>query len=76
MEINKPSKIETDLTRSTDLFVQSRIKPTHLRTNADLSHSRFLKFFQNLTDSWFITNMEEGRKNTLMITPKGKKYLD
>ncbi len=54
---------------------QQGIKPTSLQTKANLSYSRLSKFLKNLTDAGLITTKEIEKKNTFIITSKGREYL-
>ena len=65
-----------------DLLVATResgeegIKTTRLLAKANLSHTRLSKFVDNLTGSELINKIEYDGKNTFVITPKGRQYLD
>ncbi len=52
------------------------INVTSLLTKANLSHSRLAKFLENLTGAGLINRIEYDGKNTFVITPKGKQYLE
>ena len=69
-------QIVADLLVATDQCGQEGIKTTSLLTKANLSHSRLAKFIENLTGAELITKIEYDGKNTFVITPKGKQYLD
>ena len=69
-------QIVADLLVATDQSGQEGIKTTSLLTKANLSHSRLAKFLENLTGAGLVTKIEYDGKNTFVITPKGKQYLD
>ena len=52
------------------------IKTTRLLAQANLSHTRLSKFLENLTGSGLINKIEYDGKNTFVITPKGRQYLE
>lgn len=52
------------------------IKTTSLLTKANLSHSRLSKFMDNLTGAGLINRIDYDGKNTFVITPKGRQYLE
>ena len=52
------------------------IKTTRLLAQANLSHTRLSKFLDNLTGSGLINKIEYDGKNTFVITPKGRQYLE
>ncbi len=70
------SQIVADLLTTTEQFGQEGIKITHLLRKANLSHSRLTKFVENLTRAGFINKIEYDGKNTFVITPKGRQYLE
>ncbi len=69
-------QIVADLLTATDHCGQEGIKVTTLLTQANLSHSRLSKFIENLTGAGLINKIEFDGKNTFVITPKGKQYLE
>ena len=69
-------QIVADLLVATDQCGQEGIKTTSLLTKANLSHSRLEKFVSNLTGAGLVTKIEYDGKNTFVITPKGKQYLE
>ena len=69
-------QIVADLLTVTEQSGQEGIKTTSLLTKANLSHSRLSKFLQNLTGAGLINKIEYERKNTFVITPKGRQYLE
>lgn len=69
-------QIVADLLTATDQCGQEGIKVTTLLTKANLSHSRLSKFIENLTGAGLINRVEYDGKNTFIITPKGKQYLE
>ena len=69
-------QIVADLLVATDQCGQEGIKTTSLLTKANLSHTRLAKFIENLTGAELITKIEYDGKNTFVITPKGKQYLE
>ena len=69
-------QIVADLLVATDQCGQEGIKTTTLLTKANLSHSRLSKFLENLTGAELINKIEYDGKNTFVITPKGRQYLE
>ena len=69
-------QIVADLLTVTEQSGLEGIKTTSLLTKANLSHSRLSKFLENLTGADLINKIEFDGKNTFVITPKGRQYLD
>ena len=69
-------QIVCDLLTVTEESGISGINVTSLLTKANLSHSRLSKFIDNLTGAGLINKIEFDGKNTFVITPKGKQYLE
>jgi len=69
-------QIVADLLVATDQSGQEGIKTTSLLTKANLSHSRLSKFLENLTGAELINRIEYDGRNTFVITPKGRQYLE
>ena len=69
-------QIMSDLLVATKESGQEGIKTTHLLTKANLSHTRLSKFVENLTGAGLINKIEYDGKNTFVITPKGRQYLE
>ena len=69
-------QIVADLLIATEQSGMDGIKTTSLLTKANLSHSRLVKFVDNLTGAGLINRVEFDGKNTFIITPKGRQYLD
>lgn len=69
-------QIVADLLSVTKDSGQHGIKTTLLLTRANLSHSRLGKFLENLTGAELINKIEYDGRNTYVITPKGKQYLE
>lgn len=69
-------QIVADLLTATEQSGQEGIKTTTLLTRANLSHSRLSKFIENLTGAELINKIEFDGKNTFVITPKGRQYLE
>jgi len=69
-------QIVADVLTATDEFGQNGIKTTALLTKANLSHSRLSKFVENLTGAGLINKIEFDGRNTFVITPKGRQYLE
>ena len=69
-------QIVCDLLTVTEESGISGINVTALLTKANLSHSRLSKFVDNLTGAGLINKIEFDGKNTFVITPKGKQYLE
>jgi len=69
-------QIVADLLTATEQCGQDGIKTTSLLTKANLSHSRLTKFINNLTGAGLINRIEFDGKNTFVLTPKGRQYLE
>ncbi len=69
-------QIVADLLTATEQCGQDGIKTTSLLTKANLSHSRLTKFIGNLTGAGLINRIEFDGKNTFVLTPKGRQYLE
>ena len=69
-------QIVSDVLVATEQSGLVGIKTTHLLTKANLSHSRLTKFIENLTGAGLINKIEFDGKNTFVITPKGRQYLE
>ncbi len=69
-------QIVADLLTATQDSGQEGIKTTSLLTKANLSHSRLSKFMKNLTGAGLINRIDYDGKNTFVITPKGRQYLE
>ena len=69
-------QIVADLLTATEQSGQEGIKTTSLLTKANLSHSRLSKFLENLTGAGLINKIEYDGKNTFVITPKGRQYME
>lgn len=69
-------QIVCDLLTVTEESGSSGINVTALLTKANLSHSRLSKFIENLTGAGLINKIEYDGKNTFVITPKGRQYLE
>ncbi len=65
-----------DLLVATEQSGLEGIKTTRLLVKANLSHTRLSKFLENLTGADLINKIEYDGKNTFVITPKGKQYLE
>jgi len=69
-------QIVGDLLSATEQSGMEGIKTTALIAKANLPHSRLAKFLTNLTGSGLINKIEFDGKNTFVITPKGRQYLE
>ncbi len=69
-------QIVCDLLTVTEESGVNGINVTSLLTKANLSHSRLSKFIENLTGAGLINKIEFDGKNTFVITPKGRQYLE
>ncbi|MDE2026464.1 MAG: transcriptional regulator [Patescibacteria group bacterium] len=69
-------QIVCDLLTVTEESGAGGINVTALLTKANLSHSRLSKFVENLTGAGLINRIEFDGKNTFVITPKGRQYLE
>ena len=72
----KSTQIVADLLIATEQSGQEGIKTTRLLTKANLPHSRLTKFIENLTGAGLINKIIYDGKNTFVITPKGRLYLE
>ncbi len=72
----KTTQIVADLLIATEQSGQEGIKTTRLLTKANLPHSRLTKFIENLTGAGLINKIKYDGKNTFVITPKGRQYLE
>ena len=70
------TQIVADLLTATEQSGQDGIKTTRLLSKANLPHSRLTKFVENLTGAGLINRIEYDGKNTFVITPKGRQYLE
>ncbi len=70
------TQIVADLLTATEQSGQEGIKTTRLLSKANLSHPRLAKFVENLTGAGLINKIEYDGKNTFVITPKGRHYLE
>ncbi len=70
------TQIVGDLLTVTEQSGQEGIKTTRLLSKANLPHSRLTKFIENLTGAGLINKIEYDGKNTFVITPKGRQYLE
>ena len=70
------TQIVADLLVATEQSGQEGIQTTHLLTKGNLSHPRLVKFIENLTGAGLINKIEYDGKNTFVITPKGRNYLE
>ena len=69
-------QILSDLLAATEQSGQEGIKTTRLISKANVSHSRLTKFVENLTGAGLINKIEYDGKNTFVLTPKGRQYLE
>ncbi|MCH6571299.1 MAG: transcriptional regulator [Thaumarchaeota archaeon] len=69
-------QILADLLAATEQSGQEGIKTTRLISKANVSHSRLTKFVKNLTGAGLINKIEYDGKNTFVLTPKGRQYLE
>ncbi len=69
-------QIVKDLLTVTEESGLSGINVTSLLTKANLSHSRLSRFLDNLTGAGLMNKIEYDGKNTFVITPKGRQYLE
>jgi len=72
----KSTQIVADLLIAAEQSGQEGIKTTRLLTKANLPHSRLTKFIENLTGAGLINKIIYDGKNTFVITPKGRQYLE
>ena len=52
------------------------IKTTALLSRSNLSHGRMMTFILRLTDSGLVNQIKFDGKNTFVITPKGRLFLE
>jgi predicted transcriptional regulator len=69
-------QIVGDLLTAAEQSGQDGIKTTSLLSKANLSYSRLTKFLSNLTGAGLINKIEFDGRNTFVITPKGRQYLE
>lgn len=69
-------QIVADLLTVTQESGRDGIKTTSLLTKANISHSRLSKFMDNLTGAGLVNRIEYDGRNTFVITPKGRQYLE
>ena len=69
-------QIVGDLLTVTNESGEEGIRTTRLLAKANLSHSRLSTFLENLTGSGLVNKIEYDGKNTFVITPKGRQYLE
>nr|AFD03301.1 hypothetical protein [uncultured archaeon W4-93a] len=69
-------QILADLLTATKQSGREGIKTTRLISKANVSHSRLTKFVKNLTGAGLINKIEYDGKNTFVLTPKGRQYLE
>ena len=69
-------QIISDLLSATNNSGQEGIKTTRLLAKVNLSHSRLSKILGTLTDSGLVNKIEFDGKNTIVITEKGRQYLE
>jgi len=69
-------QIVGDLLTVTKESGEEGIRTTRLLAKANLSHSRLSTFLENLTGSGLVNKIEYDGKNTFVITPKGRQYLE
>ena len=69
-------QIVADLLTVTQESGRDGIKTTSLLTKANISHSRLSKFMDNLTGAELVNRIEYDGRNTFVITPKGRQYLE
>jgi predicted transcriptional regulator len=69
-------QIISDLLVATNDSGVEGIKITRLLTRVNLSHSRLLKILDALTGSGLVNRIEFDGKNTIVITEKGRQYLE
>ncbi len=69
-------QIMSDLLSVTNDSGVDGIKITRLLNRANLSHSRLSKILDTLMGSGLVNKMEFDGKNTIVITDKGRQYLE
>ena len=69
-------QIVGDLLIATKESGDEGIRTTRLLAKANLSHTRLSTFLANLTGSGLVNKIEYDGKNTFIITPKGRQYLE
>ena len=70
------TQIVCDLLVATKECGQEGIKTTALLSRSNLSHGRMRTFLSTLTGSGLINQIKFDGKNTFVITPKGKLFLE
>ena len=70
------TQIVCDVLVATKECGQEGIKTTALLSRSNLSHGRMRTFLSTLTGSGLINQIKFDGKNTFVITPKGKLFLE
>ncbi len=70
------TQIVSDLLLAAQDSGQQGIKISSLMAKSNLSHTRLSRFLTNLTGAGLINKIEYDGKNTFVITPKGRQYLE
>ena len=70
------TQIVCDLLVATKECGREGIKTTALLSRSNLSHGRMRTFLSTLTGSGLINQIKFDGKNTFVITPKGKLFLE
>ena len=70
------TQIYCDLLVATKECGQEGIKTTALLSRSNLSHGRMRTFLSTLTGSGLVNQIKFDGKNTFVITPKGRLFLE
>ena len=70
------TQILSDVLVATEECGQEGIKTTVLLSRSNLSHGRLQTFLSTLTSSGLINEIKFDGKNTFVITPKGRLFLE
>ena len=76
VQYRNTTQIVSDLLLATRDSGQEGIKICSLMAKSNLSHTRLSGFLTNLTGAGLINKIEFDGKNTFVITPKGRQYLE
>ena len=69
-------QIMADVLSATQESGMEGIRTTTLLSKANLSHSRLTRFLESLTGAGLVNRIEYDGRNTFVITPKGRQYLE
>lgn len=76
MKYRTSMQIMADVLSATQESGMEGIRTTTLLSKANLSHSRLTRFLESLTGAGLVNRIEYDGRNTFVITPKGRQYLE